>query len=120
MNQEISQKLLCPVHIIEEVRLWFEEENLFVWSCVEGGHGSRDHDEAILVALGDTLPKKDLLKSGIDKFVSQELLSIILSDRTSVDLDHQFNYTCPSNPHYIVLIVIAVFAFVILGVCCNY
>lgn len=112
----VGEKLLCPLPIIEDVRLWFENGHIFVWSCVEGGN-SKDHDEAILIGSDDFyVLKKDLIKSSLEKFVSPELFSIIFSNETA-NSHKKHLYTCPSNINKIqtFLTVSAVFAFVILA-----
>lgn len=75
-----DKKLLCPDEVIEEVRLWqgtFETIG-FIWSCVDGDAGGREHDEALLViAIQDlaNISEQDV-KAVARLYVSEEMVDL--------------------------------------------
>lgn len=112
-----SLPLFCKHFIIDNVRIWFDGDVMFIWSCVNTT--TSDHDEAVFVVVAGRKPDQEpwdilmSIKNISEKYLSQNLINQIDWSKKYKTLIKTDGFNCPLGINSFTTII--VFAYV--GLC---
>lgn len=121
-NHQLNDSLECQQLIEEDIRVWYDDKYIFIWSCVEN-EASHDRDEAVIICAFDKTiltnitvdPQKmtKVLQNVAMKYVSEALAKEILyPSNLWISANKELLFVCPVEKQDL-FVIIAIFGVVL-------